>query len=475
MTISDRRRYSSAFLRTSLRAFLGLAFSSLMLTGCSRSTLESTSTALTNGDDTLTVWWEQGYYAQEDEAIAAAIKKWQAETGNKVELSFIDQDTILKETQNALSAGNPPALMYSHRTEETLSSLWAKEGKLADVSDVVEPLESLYSPAALKSASLYNAQADGTSIYAVPLNQKTTHLHYSKTLLKKAGLKETDIPTEWSAFWDFWKQAQDNLRAQGDTETYGLGLPMSSEGHDTYNTFEQVLEAYDVQLLDESGTLQASRADVKQGVIEALSWYTDLYAEGYVPPAATDWRNRDNNIAFLNEELLLVANPTLSIPGSQREDDATYKGKIATVEFPNEPDGDPPQYRVSVQQVVVFEASPNKELAKDFLSYLMQPENIGPYVEGTLGRFFPAMPALTEKPFWNDASDPHVFVATKQFQSGKTSPQGHQLNPAYGLVQSENVWGLAIEKVVVDKVTPEAAATEALSRIEAIFSEWEQS
>lgn len=452
--------------------FLGVLFSIPLITNCAGQKMESTETA-TRDSDALIIWWEQGYYTQEDEAIEIAIEKWQKETGNQVQLSFIDQDTILKETENALKAGSPPDLLYSHRTEETLTPLWAKEGKLADVSEVVVSLQETYSPEALDSVVLYNEKQQQYSTYAVPLDQKTVYIHYSKVLLDKAGLSEADIPKDWDAFWSFWKQAQDNLRAQGDTATYGLGLPMSSEGHDTYNAFEQVLEAYDINILDKEGNLQLDQPNVQQGIIAALEWYTDLYKKGYVPPTAVDWRNRDNNIAFLNQELLMVMNPTLSIPGSQREDEDIYKNQIATIEFPNEPDGEPPRYRISIQQVLVFEASPNKQTAKDFLTYLMQPKNIAPYLEGTFGRFFPVMPQLTTAPFWNDPGDPHISAATQQFKTGKTSLQGHHLNPAYGIVQGENIWGQTIEKILVDNVSPEVAANEAINRIEEIFSAWE--
>ena len=35
----------------------------------------------------LTVWWVKGFYKSEDDALYAAIKKYQAKTGVEVELS----------------------------------------------------------------------------------------------------------------------------------------------------------------------------------------------------------------------------------------------------------------------------------------------------------------------------------------------------------------------------------------------------
>jgi len=191
-----------------------------------------------------------------------------------------------------------------------------------------------------------------------------------------------------------------------------------------------------------------------------------------VPPAAVDWLNTDNNTAFLNRTTLMTLNPSLSIPGSQREDEDIYRKQIATIEFPQEPDGEPSKYLVSVKQVVIFASSKNQQAAKDFLSYLIQPEHLGAYVKGGAGRYFPVMPQLWEDNFWQEPDDPHVWVAAKQFSKDSTRPIYQAQNSAYSMVQSENVWGKAIERVVVDGLSPKEAADEAINRIKEIFSEW---
>ena len=93
---------------------------------------------------------------------------------------------------------------------------------------------------------------------------------------------------------------------------------MSPLAGDTFFIFEQFLEAYNVRIVDENGQLLLDNPQVKAGIIEALTEYTNFYKNGYVPPAATQWSNPDNNIAFLSRNLLMTVNPSLSIPGSQR-------------------------------------------------------------------------------------------------------------------------------------------------------------
>ena len=60
----------------------------------------------------LTVWWVKGFYKSEDDALFEAIKKYEAKTGVKVELSqYAVQDGIPKVVA-ALDAGNPPDVAY---------------------------------------------------------------------------------------------------------------------------------------------------------------------------------------------------------------------------------------------------------------------------------------------------------------------------------------------------------------------------
>ena len=40
----------------------------------------------------LVVWWEQGFYPQEDEAVAEIVAAFEQETGKEVELVLLPQD-----------------------------------------------------------------------------------------------------------------------------------------------------------------------------------------------------------------------------------------------------------------------------------------------------------------------------------------------------------------------------------------------
>ena len=465
-------RPSRARLRTTAILALGWVLVSCNLGSQTQLSSEENTSGETQSD-VLTVWWDQGYLLEEDEAIREIVSNWERESGISVRLSFETEDELPSKAERALASGNPPDVLFSTRAEYELIPRLAWEGKLADVSDVLEPVADLYDPSALQAVSLFDRTRNQRSYYAIPIYQTTIYFHYWGDLLATIGRQGSEIPRDWTGFWEFWKTAQDNLRSAGESEIYGLGLTLSPKSSDTYHFFEQVLEAYNVQLLDEAGQLQADDPNVRQGMIDSLKWITQWYDLGYVPPGATKWLNPDNNFNLLNRATLSSPNPTLSIPAAQRQDEEIYFQKLRTVEFPNKPNGDPMRYLVSVRQALVFTDSKHPEEAKDFLSYLVQPEVLDKYVKAALGRQFPVLKPSQQDPFWTDPKDPHISTATKMLAGGSTRPFYHTQNPAYSQVLEEHLWGKALDRILLEGVSPEDAADEAIDRMKQIFEEWE--
>ncbi|MCG5057643.1 MAG: carbohydrate ABC transporter substrate-binding protein [Limnoraphis sp. WC205] len=449
-----------------------LFFLSWVLVTCTQSKPDISVQTFTDNNTSVKISWTNGYYPQEDEAIQQIVRQWENESGFKAELTFLAEDVNLQQTQAAIKADNPPDIVYNQKAEFALNPLMAWEGKVAEVSEVVEPMQERYSSSATRSAYLYNTLTDQQGYYAVPIHQQTLHIHYWRDLLNEAGFTDSDIPKQWDDFWEFWQQVQDQLRQQGKEDIYGIGLTLSSEANDTFYEFEQVLAAYRINLLDEKGQLKVEAPQVRQGIIEVLEWFADFYKQGYVPVDAVDWLPADNNVNFLNRRLVMTLNPTLSIPASQRSDEQVYRDKIVTLEFPNNPDGNLPQYLVSVKQVLSFAASAHQKAAQSFLSFLAKPTILNQYLKQSAGRYFPVMPELLSDPFWNNSDDPHISVARQQFAS--TLPLNSLLYPAYAKIFAENLWGQALEKIVVEGVSSEAAADEVIQRIKMIFEEWEQ-
>lgn len=454
------------------RQFTNLSLFLLGLTLANCGQRQDSPTSLTSsGGDSVRIWWSQGYYPEETEAIQRLVQQWENDSGLPVELTLYSEGDILQEAERAISAGNPPDVLYSHDADLTFIPKLAWNNQLADVSSVIEAAESLYSPAVLNAVKYLNKTTGERSYYSAPITQMTNHIHYWQPLLSSFGQGEEAIPEGWDQFWAFWEQAQAPIRNQGRSKFYSMGLPMSASASDTFFVFEQFLAAFDVELVNSTGDLEVDKAQVREGIAQALSAYTRFYKQQYVPPEATKWGNADNNVTFLSRSTLMTINPTLSIPGSQRQDQSTYEQQLVTTPWPNKPNGDPMTSMVSIKQVVIFESSKYKDEAKKLLSYLIEPDNLKLYIQGSQGRFFPVMPQLLEDPFWQDSNDPHISTASKQFY--RTRPFAQALNPAYSEVQSQNIWGTVIAEMVTKDLSAQAATDRAIAAIKTIFQDWQ--
>ncbi|HCP37038.1 MAG TPA: ABC transporter substrate-binding protein, partial [Verrucomicrobiales bacterium] len=52
------------------------------------------ATTQTSNDRELLVWWSEGYYPEETDAIESITRKWEQNSGNKVKLVFFNDGEI---------------------------------------------------------------------------------------------------------------------------------------------------------------------------------------------------------------------------------------------------------------------------------------------------------------------------------------------------------------------------------------------
>lgn len=463
----------------SLRSgYIGLAIAvTFVYVACSNiSQLNPTRTTKSlSKNPALNIWWEQGYNLEEDRALRAIVDDWQSLTGNQARLSFYTNDELTAKAERAVEVGNPPDLMMNHKAARILYPRLAWQGKLEDVSDTLEPIKDNYPEQVLKAITYRNSLDGTTSYYGVPIHQAVILIFYWQQLLTSVGLSARDIPQDWQGFWQFWQQVQTKLKTEQNRDIYGLGLTLSADNStdDTHYLFEQILEAYDIALFDERGKLKIDRPEVRQGIIDCLNWYSQLYQRGYVPPDAVAWSNADNNRSLLNQLVLMTPNASLSIPATVNQDADTYYDRLGVVGFPNKPSGKPMRYLISVGQAVIFSDAPNKALAKDFLRYFIQPEVAIKYFQASGSRYQPVQTSLWLDPYWQNSQDPYIVTATEIITQGSTRLSYVVEHPAYSQVLAENIWGKALTKVILNHADPVAAADEAIARIQEIFAQWQ--
>ena len=429
----------------------------------------------------LTVWWVKGFYKAEDDALFAAIKKFEAKYPKyKVELSQYPVQDMIPKTVSALDSGSPPDVAYADVYDFQVTAKWAFDGKLEDISSVIDPMRAKFEPNALATTFLYNDQTKTRAYYAYPIKQQTMHVQYWKDMLTDAGFKESDIPKDWKGYWDFWcDKVQVGYRAKTGNRGFGIGMPLGVDSSDSFYSFLTFMDAYNVKLVNDSGKLLVDDPAVREGLMKALTDYSAVYSKGCSPPSSTSWKDPDNNVAFHNKTTVMTHNATISIAAKWLDDmnnatltqaqrdtaKANYNEKIATAGFPNKPDGSKMTYRAAVKTGVIFSGAKNKAGAKQFVAFLLDEANLTPYVEGSLGRWFPVTKVAQQSPFWK--SDPHRLAVYNQFMNG-TTPFEFTKNYKFTVLNNENVWAKAMNRILNEKVPADKATDELIARIKAV-------
>ncbi len=142
-----------------------------------------------------------------------------------------------------------------------------------------------------------------------------------------------------------------------------------------------------------------------------------------------------------------------------------YTELIATAGFPNKPDGTKMTYRAAVKTGVIFKDAKNKAGAKAFVAFILDDANLTPYVEGSLGRWFPVTKAAQQSAFWK--ADPHRIAVYNQFMAG-TTPFEFTKNYKFTTLNNENVWAKAMNRILSEKVPVDKAVDEMIARIKVV-------
>jgi multiple sugar transport system substrate-binding protein len=267
-----------------------------------------------------------------------------------------------------LTSGEVPDLII-HGAPETILPQNAWDDKLVDVSDVVEEYKSLLSETALLASSFYNGVTKQRSFYLAPVKQACAPFHIWGDLVTKAGFKLADAPKTWDAFWEFFKPVQTELRAKGMRKIYGSGLQITTVGpNDGNNLFAHFLIANGGQdIVTKDGKLHTDDPKVREAAIRSITFMTNLYKDGFVPPEALTWNDADDNNAYHEKQFVMDFDGTLSTELAMIKNRKAYYEEMVVMGLPNRNDGTPMPALVGAGGGFIPKGAKNVAVAKDFM------------------------------------------------------------------------------------------------------------
>jgi multiple sugar transport system substrate-binding protein len=420
---------------------------------------------------TATVWWTQGFIPSEDVAFRKLAADYEKASGNKLAYSILPYAPLRQKEVSAITSGTVPDIMEV--ADYFFCALNAWNDHLLDVGDVVETQKPKYINVALATMHNYNKATKKRAYYGVPMKASAAMFHIWKSMVEKAGHKISDIPEKWGEFIDFFKPMQQKLRDQGMRHAYAWGLEISTLGVDPVRTFSAYLDAHGgTGLVTPDGRLHADDPAIKEAVIKALTQMAKLFKDGYVPASAVNWNDSDNNNAFHAKQLIADFNGSLSMELALIHKKEQYDD-ILTHAIPKGDDGKVLPSQIGIFGAVIPKGAKNVAVAKDFLTYAIQPKVLNEYLKGGLGRWAVPYPTIArEDSFWLKSKDPHRATYIEQILFKPTIPLYTAYNPAAAQVDAEHVFQVAFHDIIAGGMKPEDAAAKAFNRAKAIFAQY---
>jgi multiple sugar transport system substrate-binding protein len=418
---------------------------------------------------TIEAWWVQGFAEEEDIAFKKMVGEYEKASGNKIEHSIIPYAALRQKAVSAITGGVVPDIIEV--ADFALAPIQAWNDKLVDLSDVVEPVKSQFTPTALQCCYHYNNTTKKRAYYLAPTKIAAIPFHIWKSLVEKGGSKVSDIPKTWDAFLDFFRPVQDGLRKQGMRNVYAYGYQLTTNGVDPIVTFNAFTRAYGGTLVSPEGKLQSTDPAVREAAIKAILKLTTPFKDGYVPPGVVNWNDADDNNAFHSKLMVMDFDGTIST------EVALYKKKdqyddILTMGLPLGNDGKELPGQIAVFGPVIPKGAKNVAAAKEFIKYELQPKTLSEYLKGGLGRWMLPIPEVVKNdPFWIK-EDPHRSAYAELALLHPTFPIYEALNPAMAEVGSENAFMNAVIDVMKEGMAPDKALDKAFKRAEAIFAKY---
>jgi multiple sugar transport system substrate-binding protein len=368
--------------------------------------------------------WKRFIQAEED-AFMALVDNFTKATGVKVTVSNESLDDVQPKASVAANTGQGPDLIWGLYS---LPHLFPD--KCVDVTDVADYLGKKYGGWA-DSAQIYG-QRDGKWI-AVPIAYNANVLNYRKSSSDKAGFKEFPKTTE--EFLEYCKA----MKAQG---TPG-GMALGHATGDGNAWVHWVLWAFGGNLVDKDDKVIINSPETKA----ALEYAAQLY-ETFIPGTAS-WNDAFNNKAFLSNEVHWTNNGVSIYAAAKAEKMAEMEEDVQHAYWPIGPIGKPTEFHIAYPMIAMtYSKFPNA--SKAFIAFMLEAENLNPWVEKSVGYLTPGLRAYESHPIWT--ADPKLTVARDA--ATRTLTAGH-----LGSVGERSAAALA-DFIVLDMVANAATGRE---------------
>ena len=382
------------------------------------------------------VWWTPNWSVARAQEIATKFQA--ANPGVTVKIEVTVSDGLPARIQTSLRSGRPPDIIEG---QHGWVVPYAQAGLLLPVDDVVDGRED-YLPVAL-DYDTWNGQ-----LWGVPYRIEAHALLYNKGMFRDAGLDPEKPPQTWPELVSTAK-ALTRRRADGRAQ-YGYAITGGGEvGNTLFRTLPLIWMNGGSMLNDDM-----TRAIVNEPpAVEAVTFYTDMLVKHHVSPPSTlqDDGNAIRRL-FIAESVAMYQSGQFDVAPIRTENP---KLDLGVAMLPH-PVGRETAAALGGWSFIVPKDARNPALAKRFIRFIAQPDNMGFYTDT-----FPARLSAMNQPRF---ADPLLQPFRQMLSYGRRVP------PRADWLQIIQIYFDHVQRVLLQDASPQAAMDQAAADIQALIA-----
>jgi len=387
-------------------------------------------------------------FVDPDEVLwRANTKKYTDATGIPVRVDFVSWEDIRPQTAVTANTGAGPDIVVGFSADPQIYA-----PKLVDLSDLAGYLGGKYG-GWYRLAEIYGQKWGTKQWLSIPVGGSTGPIVYRKSWVKEAGYDS--IPNDLPGFLTLCQK----LKAIGHPCGFSLGHALG----DANGYASWLLWTHGATLVDEKGKISLDSKET----IAALKYATEL--QKTMIDGTLSWGDVSNNQAFAAGQISLTANGISIYYALKNSKDPKLQAIAADIAHQTSPFGvskTPPQ-SATVLNAMVFGHTKYPNAAKDYIRFMMEAEQYGPWLSECLGYWSQSLKSYGKMKFWD--SDPNLVPFRIGLDTGYYDGYKGPVTPASSAVSANYTVVDMFASVVTGNATPEAAAKQAAKAAERYY------
>jgi multiple sugar transport system substrate-binding protein len=396
-------------------------------------------------------------HVKQAEAVIDKFEK--AHQGTEVNLEVLGFTGFMAKMAASVASGNPPDIFFA-----TAGHKWTvqQKGWLYPVDDVIEKLggDDYFEP--LPGYT----QIDG-HYWGVPQQSYTVHLEYRKDLFDQKGLKE---PKTWQDLLTAAKALTEDLDGDGKIDRYGIAAPLKTD-YLVGIYFLSFLWGNGGHVLDKEGNVVFNSPET----VQTLEFFKELYK--YAPPGVTGYSWTEMVSTYVQDKAAITTFSALKPLAEAIKANQMIAENTAICPIPTRLASQQGKGRWADMEWMVVKGGKNPELAKEFITFWLQPQRLVKYYLAEPVFVVPGeKPVLALDEYWNDdqiVKYRHVIEKMIELNRGGVDAALEHpgvLQPNTSIINQRLLITECVQNVVLGKLSPEKAAEKAHQEMEKLLA-----